>query len=152
MFVCSVCSTSFRNWTEHRLHVKSCSVSNYNVRQSTINKHSTLVQTNASQHSLNTQDDVVSYETLPPFPQPTLHPLTTADDPNLEWRVPLHPPSNVADTASTMHRDHLTLLAADIRRHERRLDWTNNNFSFLSQLINSLSLSQSDTTRLLVAV
>ena len=101
---------------------------------------------------MNTQDDVLPHETLPTFPEPTLFPLTTDDYANLHWRLPEHPQANVADTASTMHRDHVTLLAADIRRHERRLHWTNTNFSVLSQLINSLSLSQSDTNRLLIAV
>ena len=152
MFVCSVCSTSFRNWTEHRQHVKSCSVSNFNVRQSAINVDSSLLQSNTSQFSLITQDNVVPHEPLSSFPEPTINPLTTDDDTNLHWRIPCNLQANVADTASTMHRDHVTLVAADIRSHERRLHWTNNNFSVLSQLINSLSLSQSDTNRLLIAV
>jgi hypothetical protein len=49
---------------------------------------------------------------------------------------------------------HESRIERDVRRNEQRLAamWTNNNFRVLSQLVNSLSLSQSDTDRVLNAV
>ena len=57
-------------------------------------------------------------------------------------------PRNVVDVG------HDARILGDVRRHEAKMAklWTNNNFRVLSQLMNSLSLSQSDIDRVLNAV
>ena len=84
---------------------------------------------------------------------------TTADvlPPVLDWRcavpvidtVPQSPPTRFD---SRIFNYHEVLIARDVRKHEKSLPWTNKNYSLLSQVVNSLSLSQSDTDRLLNAV
>ena len=86
-------------------------------------------------------------------------PSTTADvlPPVLDWRcavpvidtVPQSPPTRFD---SRIFNYHEVLIARDVRKHEKSLPWTNKNYSLLSQVVNSLSLSQSDTDRLLNAV
>jgi hypothetical protein len=74
-------------------------------------------------------------------------------EPETNWRgVPSSiPQSTPSPSAMLIHE---LQIARDVRKHEKRQAsiWTNKNYRILSQLINSLSLSQSDADRLLNAV
>jgi hypothetical protein len=77
--------------------------------------------------------------------------------PVLDWRCAQPLTDMVTQTPPTgfdakMFNYHEVLIARDVRKHEKALPWTNTNYSLLSQVVNSLSLSQSDTDRLLKAV
>ena len=62
------------------------------------------------------------------------------------------PPSTTPGPTKPTSRHHDSAIAKHVRSHESVLKWTNTNYSILSQLVNSLSLSQSDTDRLLQGV
>ena len=80
-------------------------------------------------------------------------PFQPVDLDSTNWRgVPCSIPQT--PQSSTAMLNHELQIARDVRKHELRQAslWTNKNYRILSQLINSLSLSQSDADRLLNAV
>ncbi len=79
-------------------------------------------------------------------------PVVALDLTHASWRGP---PSAASEcSARVSHLSHESRIASETRKHEARIagQWTNENFRVLSQLVNSLSLSQSDTDRILNAV
>ena len=153
MFTCAVCRKIFKNHFELRAHTKTC-VMLYSSQPATM----ILPNLQPSNHDHNDvplieMGDI--YNTLLENAQSS----TTADvlPPVLDWRcaVPVIdtvPQSLPTRFDSRIFNYHEVLIARDVRKHEKSLPWTNTNYSLLSQVVNSLSLSQSDTDRLLNAV
>ena len=154
MFVCSQCGSSFKNFFEKTTHTRHCS---FNATQPVITSHSS----NAL--------PVLPFDLPQSFPQtPTIQPVSTDDamDTVLEHVIEAHPaepvtnwrglPSSIPQSTPppSAMLNHELQIARDVRKHELRQVsiWTNKNYRILSQVINSLSLSQSDADRLLNAV
>ena len=160
MWLCAVCSRSFLAYYEWRAHCRHC---DSNVSQETINIPSIplgLELDAGSQEEMNETD----FQSIPlDLETGVLLDLSSLED---VLHVPSSPHGTVgtwrhaAETLSqkapqiSIFSSHETRVERDVRRNEQRLAamWTNNNFRVLSQLVNSLSLSQSDTDRVLNAV
>jgi hypothetical protein len=154
MFVCSQCGSSFKNFFEKTTHTRHCS---FNATQPVIPPNSSIAFS------------VLPKDLSPSFPLTPAIQLMSSDDamdtvlehdleadtaePETNWRgVPSSiPQSTPSPSAMLIHE---LQIARDVRKHELRQAsiWTNKNYRILSQLINSLSLSQSDADRLLNAV
>ena len=164
MFVCSVCGASFTGWMQKRQHAMQCSTS-----FSTVHNASNLGLDRTSVHSSEPIDTTMSTD-LPVdetfdqnnesnrinnlFPDLTIPIIPAHENSTHSWRsdsayVLRNPTSG--PTKPTC-RDHTSTISKNIRSHENALKWTNNNYCILSQLVNSLTLSQSDTDRLLRGV
>ena len=152
MFVCSQCGSSFKNFFEKTTHTRHCSF------------NGTQFANNATSSNVLPSDVSQSFP-LTPAIQPTSsdEAMDTTLDQFLEadpaqpsvsnWRgVPCSIPKT--PQSSTAMLNHELQIARDVRKHELRQAsfWTKKNYRILSQLINSLSLSQSDADRLLNAV
>ena len=168
MFVCPQCGASFKNFHEKTKHSKHCS--------------SIMHRRPAITDPFNAVNTIPSLSDLPPLTSqfqhsPSHDAMDTGFEPShstVEHTLPLvnvdsapvdiHPdamnwrgvPSSIPQTplTPTAMLDHELQIARDVRKHESKQAslWTNKNYRILSQLINSLSLSQSDADRLLNAV
>ena len=158
MFICSVCGVSFTGWMQKRQHAMQCSASFstvHNVRP----VHASVIYSEATDpielpagEIFDENHESDSINNL--FPDLTIPLIPAHANSNHSWRsdsahVLLNPASG--PTKPTC-RNHTSTISKNIRSHENALKWTNNNYCILSQLVNSLSLSQSDTDRLLRGV
>ena len=163
MFVCAQCGCSFKNYHEKRAHTKHCA---FNIN-TTNAPDSPIIDIqpplfDATNTLLSTLPD-----TPPDCPMqsdPQCLPYSIADqhvglntEENFIFNCWRGPPSSIPEplqSSPTEMLEHEHQVARDVRKHESRQAslWTNKNYRILSQLINSLSLSQSDADRLLNAV
>ena len=163
MFVCAQCGCSFKNYHEKRAHTKHCAfnINTTNAPDSPIiDLQSPLVDvTNIPLSTLPDSQAHFPTETDAQCPQYSIadqHVGQNNED-NFIYNCWRGPPSSIPETlqsSPTEMLEHEHQIARDVRKHESRQDslWTNKNYRILSQLINSLSLSQSDADRLLNAV
>jgi len=164
MFPCSVCQKLFKNWFQLRAHTLTC-FSDTLSQSATLPENAILVPsaptifTNSHPQSNNDSfvDDLCDVDTVDTSATISGSPMSELLPLVFDWRRA--PPEIDAENESTpkpfdlkSFNYHEVLIARDVRRHENALQWTNKNYSILSQVVNSLSLSQSDTDRLLNAV
>ena len=162
MFPCSVCQKLFKNWKQLRAHTLTC-FSDTLSQSATLPQNVILVPTPTILTDSNPQsnnpfiDDLCDVDTNETSATMSGSPIIDSFPLLFDWRRA--PPEIDAEKESPpkpfdpkSFNYHEVLIARDVRRHENALQWTNKNYSILSQVVNSLSLSQSDTDRLLNAV
>ena len=166
MWPCPSCALNFKNYCDFKRHTKSCDQT-LHVELSQILSQcipAVKVPENGCVHlpecdpmsldcdlgclaldSTTDQAPIIDNDCFP-----TSVPLTAS------WRGP---PSKMPECSQSvphtpLESAHDARVLGDARRHEAKMAklWTNCNFRVLSQLVNSLSLSQSDMDRLLNAV
>ena len=158
MFVCSVCGLSFTGWMQKRQHTMQCSTSSSMSYNAKVISPITPPDVYPSQFAMSVDQPHdepfhCTSETQRlnnPFPEISMPLEGTAHS----WRSDSShvPPSTTPGPTKPTSRHHDSAIAKHVRSHESVLKWTNTNYSILSQLVNSLSLSQSDTDRLLQGV
>ena len=164
MFPCSVCQKVFKNWFQLRAHTKTC-FSDTLMQSATVPHNVTMLHNQPIVLEADTPsndtivDDACDIDTntasqiMPSSTGPILEPSPLL----FNWRgaapdIQAFPQATPSRFDPKQFNYHEVLIARDVRRHETALPWTNKNYSVLSQVVNSLSLSQSDTDRLLNAV
>ena len=115
---------------------------------------SQILMTNDLQNDEPYDHDTQSHSINNDFPDLSIPQSPAGDTSTHSWRSDSAHVTNAPTPGPTLPtcRDHSSTIAKNIRAHENSLKWTNNNYCILSQLVNSLSLSQSDTDRLLRGV
>jgi hypothetical protein len=169
MWSCSSCSLVFKNLCDRTRHVKSCEQIPHKELSQILPDPSQDLFPPILPHLPPTShadaSDAMDVDTHFHTNDPTTPDIVLDDNETLlsptpslmaSWRGQ---PSDMPENPQTKRRNvvdlgHEARIQGDVRRHEAKMAklWTNNNFRVLSQLMNSLSLSQSDVDRVLNAV
>ena len=167
MWSCPSCSLIFKNLCDRTRHVKSCEQIPHKELSQILPEPSLVppILSHLSPNSHAATSDAMDVDTHIDTNDPTTPDIALNDNETLllptpslmaSWRGQ---PSDMPETPHSKHRNvvdlgHEARIQGDVRRHEAKMAklWTNNNFRVLSQLMNSLSLSQSDVDRVLNAV
>jgi hypothetical protein len=149
MFACTNCDERFRNIWQLRMHARSCET----LRQPDMTSSSPTIATHpASAMSVpvlsdNYDNDNITGSTDPLFSREQRNGNNTLDANGVAI-------TNAMLSALDKRYSPEVCLKKIVTREDARLSalWTNRNYAVLSQLTNSLSLSQSDINRVLSAV